>query len=181
MEKTDFPNWVLNKDPLIDPDAFIARGAQVMGDVRLGKHASVWYNSVLRGDINYIEVGEGSNIQDGSVLHVENDRACIVKNFVTVGHNAMIHACVIEDACLIGIGAIILSGCHVATGCVIGAGALLKEGTVTEPNTLWVGVPARSVKVLDKDTLEKNRKWADKYAKLALAHKTRFGQQSPLV
>jgi len=174
MAKTDFPNFVLGEDPSIHPTAFVAAGAQVIGKVRLGKDASVWYNCVLRGDINDIQVGERSNIQDGSILHVENETPCIVGNDVTVGHHANIHACTVEDACLIGIGAILLSGCKIGKGSVIGAGAVVKERTVVEPGTLWVGIPAKKVKKLSPEVIEINKKWAAKYVLLAKAHRAHY-------
>jgi carbonic anhydrase/acetyltransferase-like protein (isoleucine patch superfamily) len=105
MDKTELPKNILDTDPQIDPSVFIARGAQVVGDVRLAAGSSVWYNTVIRGDINYVEVGANSNIQDGSILHVQNDRPCIVQDNVTVGHGVILHACTVESDCLIGMGA----------------------------------------------------------------------------
>lgn len=171
MEKTVLPPLTLAVEPSIHPTAFIARGAQVLGDVRLMAEASVWYNAVLRGDINYISIGERSNIQDGSILHLENDLPCIVHNDVTVGHGAILHACEIEEGCLIGMGAIILSGAVIKRGSVIAAGAIIKEGALVEPFSLMAGVPARLVRTLPEETFEKNLKWAKKYAALANLHR----------
>jgi len=173
VEKTVLPPLTLTVEPRIDPSAFIARGAQVLGDVRLMAEASVWYNAVLRGDINYISVGERSNIQDGSILHMENDLPCIVRNDVTVGHGAILHACEIEEGCLIGMGAIILSGAVIKRGSVIAAGAIVKEGALVEPFSLMAGVPARFVRTLPEETFEKHLKWARKYADLAKLHRAR--------
>lgn len=173
MEKTVLPPLTLAAEPRIHPTAFIARGAQVMGDVRLMAEASVWYNAVLRGDINFISVGERSNIQDGSILHMENDRPCTVHNDVTVGHGAILHACEIEEGCLIGMGAIILSGAVIKRGSVIAAGAIVKEGAVVEPFSLMAGVPARFVRALPEETFEKHLKWARKYADLAKLHRVK--------
>jgi carbonic anhydrase/acetyltransferase-like protein (isoleucine patch superfamily) len=173
MEKTDLPEDILHRTPTIHPSAFLAPGAQVVGDVRLAEGASVWYNAVLRGDINYVSVGEYSNIQDGTIMHVENDRPCIVQDRVTVGHGVILHACTVETGCLIGMGAIVLSGAVIGRGSVIAAGAVIKEGTVVEPFSLMAGVPARFVRTLGEDNLERNLKWAAKYAELASLHRQR--------
>jgi len=170
MNKTDLdPNLILKK-PTIHPTAFVAPGAQIVGDVTLKAHSSVWYNAVLRGDINRIEIGEGSNIQDGCVLHLENDRPCIVGNFVTVGHNAILHGCTLEDGVLIGMGAIILNGAVVKKGAVVGAGAVVKEDMVVEENTLVVGIPAKMTKQLPASTYDTNVKWAQKYIGISRLH-----------
>ncbi|NIT61724.1 MAG: gamma carbonic anhydrase family protein, partial [Aliifodinibius sp.] len=129
-----------------DPTAFIAKGAQIVGDVRLKAEASVWYNSVLRGDINYISIGQKTNIQDGTIVHLENDLPCIVGENVTVGHGAILHGCTIEEGCLIGMGATILSGAEIKKGSVIAAGAVVLEDTVVEPFSLMVGVPAKAIR-----------------------------------
>ncbi len=176
MEKFDLADSVSIKDPIIHPSVFIAKGAQIVGDVQLDEDSSVWYNCVLRGDINKIIVGKRTNIQDGSIVHLENDLPCIIGDDVTIGHNAIIHACTIEDGCLIGMGAIILNGAIIKKGSVVGAGAVVKEHTVVEENTLVVGIPAKPVKSLPIATYEKNRKWAAKYVQLAQVHKRRFSQ-----
>ena len=146
-----------------------------MGDVRLAAEASIWYNSVARGDVNYIEIGPRTNIQDGSVLHVTNAEPCIVGPDVTGGHNANLHACIIEAGCLIGIGAIVLSGAHIKKGCVIGAGAVVKERTVIEEYSLVVGVPGIVKRVLSEETYQNNLKWTHKYIELAALHRARYG------
>jgi carbonic anhydrase/acetyltransferase-like protein (isoleucine patch superfamily) len=173
MNETDIPAQVLDTDPTIDPSVFIARGAQVIGDVRLAEGSSIWYNAVLRGDINYVEVGAHSNIQDGSILHVVNDRPCIVKENVTVGHGAILHACTIESECLIGMGAIILTGAVIGRGSIIAAGTLIPENTVVEPFSLMVGVPGRLRRTLDGKSAQTNRNWAAKYVGIAQAHQKR--------
>ena len=173
MNETDIPTDVLDTNPTIDPSAFIARGAQIIGDVRLAEGSSIWYNVVLRGDINYIEVGPYTNIQDGSILHVVNDRPCLIKENVTVGHGAILHACTVEPECLIGMGAIILTGAVVGRGSIIAAGALIPENSVVEPFSLMVGVPARLLRVLDDKNVQINREWAAKYAGLAQVHQRR--------
>jgi len=176
MNKTDFPQGVMEKDPQCHESVFIAPGAQVMGDVEIGEGSSVWYNAVLRGDINKITVGKRSNIQDGSVLHLENDRDCRLGDDVTIGHKAIIHGCTIEDGCLIGMGAIILNGAVLKKGCVIGAGAVVKENTVVESGSLWVGIPAKQVKAGLNEAYDTNVKWAAKYAQLANAHKQKLSK-----
>jgi carbonic anhydrase/acetyltransferase-like protein (isoleucine patch superfamily) len=174
MQKTDFPEITLKIKPRIHPSVFIAQGAQVMGDVEIGEHASIWYNAVIRGDINSIKIGARSNIQDGCVLHVENDRNCVVGQSVTVGHKAILHGCTIEDGCLIGMGAIILNGAYLKKGCVIGAGAVVKENEVVESGSLWVGIPAKQVKDNLVKAYDTNLLWAEKYVQLAQSHKSYF-------
>ena len=173
MDKTQIPDNFFETGPTIHPSAFVARGAQVVGDVRLAAGCSIWYNAVLRGDINHVEVGAGSNIQDGSILHVENDRPCIVKENVTVGHGAILHACTIEPDCLIGMGAVILSGAVIGRGSIIAAAALIRENTRIEPYSLMAGVPARLVRTLGPGSAETNRQWALKYTVVARAHRER--------
>jgi len=180
MIQFTLPDNVLDKTPEIDPDAFVAKGAQVMGNVVLKKDASVWYNCVLRGDINRIEIGERSNIQDGCILHLENDKPCIVGDDVTVGHHVNLHGCTVEDGCLIGIGAIILSGAVIGRGSVIGAGAVVREQEVIEPFSLIVGVPGKKIKTLPDSSFEGQVKWASKYVELSKIHKVKIGM-APVV
>src|SRR3954471_15085977 len=118
----------LRKPPTLGKDVYIAQGAVVVGDVTLGDHSSVWYNAVLRGDINRIIVGHHSNIQDNAVLHLADDYACILGNYVTVGHSAIVHACTVGDECLVGMGATILDGAEIGEQSLIGANALVKQG-----------------------------------------------------
>lgn len=176
MKKFEIPDEIYTKEPQISPDAFVAPGAHVLGDVIIEKGASIWYTSVLRGDINQIRIGKNSNVQDGSVLHLENDRPCIVGDHVTIGHRAVIHGCTLEDCTLIGMGAIILNGALIKKGAVIAAGAVVKENTIVPENTLMVGVPARPVKIIENST-EINRLWAIKYTEVARAHRKRIETQ----
>ena len=127
MDKTQLKDNVIIKTPQIDETAFIAPGARVVGDVILKPHSSIWYNTVARADINQITIGERSNIQDNSVIHLENDQGVVIGNDVTIGHNAIIHGCTIHDGALIGMGSIIMNGATIGKGAVIGAGALIKE------------------------------------------------------
>ena len=174
MAKQDIPDQILSQDPTIDATSFIASGAQVMGDVRCAAFSSIWYNCVLRGDINYIEIGQRTNIQDLSMIHLENDRPCVVGDDVTVGHRAVLHGCEIEDACLIGMGAVVLNGAVIKTGAVVGAGAVVKEEMIVEPYSLVVGVPARVVKVFDPSIVTSHQQWAAKYVELAKQHRAKF-------
>jgi carbonic anhydrase/acetyltransferase-like protein (isoleucine patch superfamily) len=173
VDETDIPEDVLEAEPSIDPSVFIARGAQIIGDVRLAEGCSIWYNVVMRGDINYVEVGPRSNIQDGSILHVVNDRPCIVKEDVTVGHGVILHACTVEPQCLIGMGAIILTGAVIGRGSIIAAGALIPENCVVEPLSLMVGIPGRLLRSLNEENAQTNLEWAEKYMEIAQAHKKR--------
>src|ERR1043166_2327992 len=133
----------------VDPQAFIAPGAWVMGDVTLGPRASVWYGCVLRADMDRIVVGEATNIQDGSVVHVDEGKPALIGARVGVGHRVVLHGCTVEDDCLIGMGSVLLYGGHVGTGSVVAAGAVVREGMVVPPGSLVMGVPARVVRHVD--------------------------------
>lgn len=138
--------------PEISPKAYIAEGGKVIGSVKMNEFASIWHNVVVRGDINRIEIGKYTNIQDNCVLHVADEHPTLVGDYVTVGHNAVLHGCTIEDHCLIGIGAIILNGAHIGRGSIISAGAVVKEGQQIPPFSLVVGVPAKIIKSLPENT-----------------------------
>jgi carbonic anhydrase/acetyltransferase-like protein (isoleucine patch superfamily) len=139
--------------PQLPASCYVDPSAQVIGDVTLGERASVWMNAVVRGDVNSIRVGANSNVQDCAVLHGQrNLYPVVVGDWVTIGHNATVHGCVVEDAVLIGIGAVVLNGCRIGEGSIIAAGAVLPEETVVPPRTLWAGVPAKLRRELgDKD------------------------------
>jgi carbonic anhydrase/acetyltransferase-like protein (isoleucine patch superfamily) len=137
---------------IIDPTAYIAQGAVVLGDVQIGKDSSVWYNSVLRGDTDRITIGEATNIQDLSMIHADPGIPCVIGNRVTVGHRAILHGCIVEDDCLIGMGAIVLNGARIGRGSLIGAAALVLEGTVVPPESLVLGFPAKVVRQVDDTT-----------------------------
>jgi carbonic anhydrase/acetyltransferase-like protein (isoleucine patch superfamily) len=156
---------------MIDPSVFIAPGAAVLGDVRLGRDASVWYHVVARGDSERIEVGDESNIQDLSMLHADPGFPCVIGRRVTVGHRAILHGCVVEDDCLIGMGAILLNGARVGRGSVVGAGALLAEGKEIPPGSLVLGVPARVLRPVDEPTRARiDHAWRH-YVELARRHR----------
>lgn len=133
----------------IDPTAFIAPGAVVLGDVTLGPRSSVWYQAVLRGDMAPIVVGEATNLQDATIVHGDEGKPALIGARVGVGHRVILHACVVEDECLIGMGSILLNDVHVGTGSVIAAGAVVPEGMRIAPGSLVMGVPARVVREVD--------------------------------
>ena len=139
--------------PQFPANCYVDLSAQVIGDVTLGEHSSVWMNAVLRGDVNSIRVGANSNVQDCAVLHGQRFTfPVIVGDWVTIGHNATVHGCVVEDEVLIGMGATILNGCRIGAGSIIAAGAVVPEETIVPPRTLWAGVPAKLRRELgDKD------------------------------
>jgi carbonic anhydrase/acetyltransferase-like protein (isoleucine patch superfamily) len=168
----------LRRSPSIDPSAYVAEGAVVMGSVTLGPRASVWPGCVLRGDIENIEIGEGSNIQDGSVVHLADDLGVKIGRFVTVGHLAMIHACTIEDECLIGMKATVLDGAVVGRRSIVGAGAVVTKNMIIPPGSLVLGMPAKIIKTLSEAEQEGLREWADKYVKVAAFHKEHFSQRT---
>lgn len=156
--------------PTVAESAFVAEGAHVVGDVRLGASVSVWHCAVLRGDINSIEVGEGTNIQDGAVVHVADAFPTIIGRNVTVGHGAAIHACTVGDECLVGMHAAILDGAVIGARSIVGAGAVVTQGTVVPPGSLVVGMPARVVRALTDAERASLRASAEKYVGVAAAH-----------
>ncbi|RUR37732.1 gamma carbonic anhydrase family protein [Vreelandella populi] len=140
--------------PAIHEDVYVADTADVIGQVTLKARSSVWYQAVLRGDSDHLEIGEESNIQDGAVLHADPGYPLKVGNGVTVGHQAMLHGCTVGDGCLIGIQAVVLNGAVIGENSLVGAGAFIKEGAVFPPNSLIVGSPARVVRELSADAVE---------------------------
>ena len=138
----------INAAPEIDPTAWVADGAIIVGRVRLKARCSIWYGCILRGDQSYVEVGEESNVQDGSILHVEEDSPCIIGKRVTLGHKAIVHGSTVGDGALIGISATVLSYCQIGEGALVAAGAVVLEKTIVPPHTLWAGCPARQIKEL---------------------------------
>ena len=153
----------LRRPPRLGKGAFIAKTATVIGDVTLGAHSSVWYGAVLRGDINRIVVGHHSNVQDNAVLHLADDFACVLGNWVTVGHGAIVHACRVGDECLVGMGAVILDGAVIGKQSIIGAKALVTQGTKIPPGSLVLGAPAKVVRQLTKAERAVLKWWAQKY------------------
>lgn len=150
---------VRGKTPRIGENTFLAETATVLGDVTIGKDCSIWYNAVLRGDVNSITVGDRTNIQDGAVIHTLYDESAHpsqahIGNDCSIGHNAIIHGGIIKDGCLIGMGAIILDNAVVGEGCIVAAGALVLSGSRLEPGGVYAGIPAKRVKEVTPEQRE---------------------------
>ncbi|MGJ3244419.1 MAG: gamma carbonic anhydrase family protein [Opitutales bacterium] len=171
----------LTRNPVVDESAFIHPRATVIGAVTLGPATSVWPGVVLRGDINTIEVGAGSNIQDNAVVHLADDFGVSIGQEVTVGHLALVHACRIGDGCLVGMHSTVLDGAEIGEGCLIGAHALITQGKRIPPGSLVLGSPARVVRDLSEEERAGLRQMAAKYRVVARAHRThleRAGDES---
>lgn len=153
----------LRRNPTVGSDVYIARTAVVIGDVTLKDHSSVWYGAVLRGDINRIEVGHHSNVQDNAVLHLADEHPCIIGNWVTIGHSANVHACRVSDECLIGIGATLLDGVVVGEQSIVAANALVPPGMQIPPGSMVMGTPAKIVRALKPEERAGLKHWAEKY------------------
>ncbi|WP_448577942.1 gamma carbonic anhydrase family protein [Thermaurantiacus sp.] len=162
----------LGHTPAVAPSAWVAPTAAVIGDVKLGEGASVWYNCVLRGDVMPIRVGARSNIQDGTVVHVTRKRAATtIGEDVLVGHSCMIHGCELHSHAFIGLGAIVMDGCVVEGDGMVAAGALLTPGKIVRARELWAGRPARFLRALSDEEVAHNRAGAAGYVELARAHR----------
>ena len=170
MSVADRLSTFLSRRPSFDSSVFIANNATVLGDVRIGANSSVWYQAVLRGDINYIQIGEGTNLQDGVICHLSDDYPVVLGNYVTVGHGAMIHACTIEDECLIGMNSTILDGAVIGRNSIIAAGTVVPVGTVAPEGSLVAGVPGVVKKELSSAQRYSIRGWAEKYIEVKEAH-----------
>jgi carbonic anhydrase/acetyltransferase-like protein (isoleucine patch superfamily) len=152
------------KGPVVPASCYVDQSAQLIGDVELGEHASVWMNAVLRGDVNSIRLGARSNVQDCAVLHgMRNLYPVIVGEMVTIGHNATVHGCVLEDAVLVGIGAVILNNARIGEGSIIAAGAVIPEQMVIPANSLVAGVPGKIKKTLGDEDRKMILKYAQNY------------------
>ena len=155
------------RKPVVASTAFIADGVHLIGGVEIADRASIWFNSVLRGDINDVRVGICSNIQDNSTLHVADEWPCIIGDYVTVGHGVNLHGCVIEDEVMVGMGSIIMNGVVVGHQSVVGAGALIPPNTKIPPRSLVVGVPAKITKQIPESEAAGNKYWAEKYVRVS--------------
>ena len=153
----------LRSQPVLGEGVYLARTAVVVGDVTLGDHSSVWYHAVLRGDINYIKVGDYSNIQDGAVIHLADEYPCEIGDWVTVGHSAVVHACKVGDECLIGMNSTILDGAEVGAQSIVGANALVTQGTQIPKGSLVLSSPAKVVRPLSNEERADLKSWAQKY------------------
>ncbi len=141
---------LLDNTPSMGKDCWLAESATLIGDVEMGDECTIWYNAVLRGDVNCIRLGNRVNIQDNAMVHCTYKKAgTFIGNEVTIGHNAIVHGCTIKDKALIGMGSIVMDNVVVGEGSIVAAGAVVKENEIIPPNTLWAGVPAKQVKVLD--------------------------------
>lgn len=149
--------------PSIDNKTYIADGCHIIGKVTIKEYSSIWFNTVVRGDVNSIEIGRYVNIQDNSVVHVSDDHSTIIGDFVTIGHNAIVHACKIEDHCLIGMGSIIMDGAHIGRGSIVAAGAVVKNNQQIPPFSLVAGVPAKVIKTVPEEDISKIHSQALKY------------------
>jgi carbonic anhydrase/acetyltransferase-like protein (isoleucine patch superfamily) len=170
------------KTPRIDPQAFVAPGARLIGDVEIGPDASIWYNCVLRGDVNRISVGARTNIQDGSVIHVDSPKPgheaghpTIIGADVLIGHLAMVHGCILQDRAFVGLGAIVMDGCEIESEAMLAAGAMLTPGKRIPAGQLWAGRPAKYVRDLSPQELAGQREGVAHYVALAKAHAEALG------
>ncbi len=140
--------------PLFGTDCFIAPNATIVGDVVMGNECSVWFNAVIRGDVNFIKMGNKVNVQDGAVIHCTYQKnSTTIGNNVSIGHNAIVHGCTIHDDVLIGMGAIVMDRCVIHSNCIIAAGAVVLEGTIVEEGSIYAGVPAKKVKSISPDKI----------------------------
>ncbi len=160
----------LGRKPDTARAAFVAANATVLGDVSLGPDSSVWYGCVLRGDINSIAIGEGTNIQDLTMVHLADDYTVRIGRYCTIGHSAIIHACEIGDECLVGMGATILDGAKIGDRCIVGANALVTQRFEAPPGSMILGAPAKVVRLLTEAEQGGIRGWAEKYIEVAKAH-----------
>ncbi len=157
-----------DQTPRIAPDAFVAPGAVVVGDIEIGAESSIWFGCVLRGDINTIRVGARTNIQDGTIVHVDSDEfSTTIGDDVTIGHQAVIHACTLEDACFVGIGATVMDGAVVEGGAMVAAGALVTPGKRVPKGELWAGAPAHCMRPLSETEAANLTEIAGRYVDLA--------------
>ena len=165
------------KSPRVDPTAFVAPGARLIGDIEIGPQSSIWYNVVLRGDVNRIRIGARTNIQDGSVIHVDSPREgeksgfpTIIGDDVLIGHLAMVHGCILHDRAFVGLGAIVMDGCEIESDAMLAAGAMLTPGKRIPSGQLWAGRPARYVRDLGEADLAAMRQGVAHYVELARRH-----------
>jgi len=163
----------LSASPRIHPTAFLAPGSTVVGDVTIGEEASIWFQAVLRGDINRIVFGPRSNVQDGAIVHLADEFGTTVGELVTVGHKAILHACTVGDEVLVGMGAVVLDGAEIGARSIIGAGALVTGGKKIPPGSLVLGSPAKVVRALDHAEKAAIKTWAERYVQLSRVYRER--------
>jgi len=166
--------------PKIPASCYVDQSAQVIGDVTLGEHSSVWMNAVLRGDVHSIRLGANSNVQDCAVLHGQRHLYAVhVGDWVTIGHNATVHGCTVEDAVLVGMGVVILNDCRIGEGSILAAGTVLPEHTVVPPRTLWAGVPGKQRRTLDDKDRELILQYAKNYLDYVEIYLAEMGGRAP--
>ncbi|QQO09401.1 gamma carbonic anhydrase family protein [Breznakiella homolactica] len=153
--------------PIIGKNVFIAWNAEVAGNIILDEGCSVWFSAVLRGDFAPIKVGEGSNIQDGSVLHTDENIPCTVGKYVTIGHRVILHSCTVSDGCLIGMGSVLLGNAHIGEYSIVGAGSLVPRGKIFPPRSLIMGSPARRIRDVTDEEIADLKRNAEIYVKTA--------------
>jgi gamma-carbonic anhydrase len=165
------------KTPKIDPTAFIAPGARLIGDIEIGPNSSIWYNCVLRGDVNRIRIGARTNIQDGTVIHVDSPRLgneaglpTIIGDDVLIGHMVMLHGSILHDRAFVGLSSVVMDGCTIESDGMLAAGALLSPGKIIGAGQLWIGRPAKMLRDLSPEEIAGNRKGVAHYAHLATLH-----------
>ncbi len=170
------------KAPQIHPSAFIAPGCRIVGDVQIGPDVSIWYNCVIRADVNRIVIGARTNIQDGSVVHCDSPKPghpegfpTIIGSDVLIGHMAMVHGCTLEDRAFVGLGSIVMDGCVIEGGGMLAAGAMLTAGKRIEAGQLWIGRPAKYVRDLDEEAQASNRRGVAMYVENGRTHKAALG------
>jgi len=161
----------LNHQPKLDDSAWLASTADVIGRVNIGAFSSIWYQSVLRGDVNTIHIGERTNIQDHTMIHNSSDAPCVIGDDVTVGHRVLLHGCEIQDRCLVGMGSIVMDHAVLEAGCLLAAGSLVPEGKVLKGGYLYAGSPARERRPLHEKEEVFLLKSARNYMKLASEHR----------
>ena len=175
MSKSDVIAYFPEK---IHPDAFVAPNATIIGDVTLKAGANIWFGAVLRGDVDRIVIGEGSNVQDNCVLHSDAGMPTLIGKNVVIGHGAVVHGCVVEDGALIGINATVLSGAHIGAGAMIAAGALVPPGANIPPRTLYKGAPARFARPMRQKDLDAIQENARRYRERAEKYRAFFENQA---
>lgn len=171
MERFEVPNNVT-----LHETAFVAPNATVVGNVTIEAHASVWFNAVVRAELDHVTIGERANVQDGAVIHVDEGFPVKLGRNVTVGHRAVVHGATVDENCIVGIGAILLNGSHIGANSIVGAGALVPEGKHFPPNSLLVGVPARVAREITPEQAARIAEGADHYVAFGAGYARKLGE-----
>lgn len=160
-----------SKEPIAHPDSFVAEDADLIGEVQVGSHSSIWYHAVLRGDLSAIKIGDYSNVQDNCTLHGEPNTPVLVGNHVTIGHQSIVHACTIEDNVLVGMGSIVLNGSLIEKNCIIGAGTVVTGHQIIPEGSLVLGIPGKVIRKLTEVEIQSIHDSSLRYANLSEQHK----------